>query len=175
MKLTTLFCTLTVGMAANVATAQDAMNDLEIAHSAYTAGAIDVRYAHLAVALTDTPPVLDFANSMLRDHQAVNDLALELLTELNVAPQDNALSQALVEGAAAKRTELAALSGHDFDCAYATNELAYHQLVNETIANTFLPAVTVEPLSDLLKDGLATFQAHEKHAEMMVESLQCGS
>ena len=39
------------------AVAQDAatLNDLEIAHVAYTADNIDIRYAHLALALTSSP------------------------------------------------------------------------------------------------------------------------
>ncbi len=54
------------------------------------------------------------------------------------------------------------------------NELGYHQLVNRTVAESFIPAVTVEPLRDLLADALETFLAHEAHAETMVEGLQCG-
>ena len=57
-----------------------------------------------------------------------------LINELNVTPQDNALSRSLVDGAAAKRAELASLAGNAFDCAYAQNELAYHQVVNATVA-----------------------------------------
>ena len=33
------------------AQADQAMNDLEIAHTAYTAGGLDIRYAHLALAM----------------------------------------------------------------------------------------------------------------------------
>ena len=110
---------------------------------------------------------------MIRDHTAVNEAAGALISELNVTPQDNALSQALVEGTAAKRAELKALSGNAFYCAYAANELGYHQIVNKTVAESFIPAVTVEPLKALLEDALVTFKAHEKHAEQMVAGLTC--
>lgn len=160
-------------LVASSAVAQDKLNDLEIAHAAYTAGAIDIRYAHLATAISDNPAVLEFAASMLRDHVAVNDAAIALVEELGVTPQDNDLSRALNEGAAAKRAELAGLSGAAFDCAYATNELAYHQLVNKTLEETFIPTATVPQLKELLSDGLATFRAHEHHAEMMVAGLKC--
>jgi len=33
------------------------MNDLEIAHTAYTAGGIDIRYAHLALAVSENDAV----------------------------------------------------------------------------------------------------------------------
>ena len=170
--------TLALGLAAAVVThgaarAEEAMNDLEIAHAAYTAGGLDIRYAHLALALSENEAVHAFARTMIRDHTAVNEAAGALIAELNVTPQDNALSQALVEGAAAKRAELMALSGNAFDCAYAENELGYHQVVNKTVAESFIPAVTVAPLKALLEDALVTFKAHEQHAENMVAGLTC--
>jgi putative membrane protein len=91
-----------------------------------------------------------------------------------VTPQDNALSRALVKGAAQKRAELVSLKGQAFDCAYATNELGYHQVVNQTVEGNFIPQVTVPELKDLLADALVTFKVHEGHAESMVASLNCG-
>lgn len=170
-----IFVSLVSGVAVGSACADGAMNDLEIAHTAYTAGEIDIRYAHLALAVSDNVAVREFAQTMVRDHAGVNEAAVALITELKVTPQDNALSQALVKGAADKRAELMAASGKAFDCAYAQNELAYHQLVNKTVADSFLPAVTVAPLKDLLTKALATFRQHEAHARMMVAGLSCGS
>ena len=156
------------------ATAGDAMNDLEIAHTAYTAGQLDIRYAHLALALSENESVRDFAATMIRDHTAVNQAAGALIEKLDVTPQDNDLSRTLVSGAAAKRDELSGLRGKAFDCAYATNELGYHQVVNQTVADAFIPNVTVPELKDLLSEALVTFKQHERHAEHMVAGLQCG-
>src|SRR5262245_59737509 len=82
---------LTAGCA-GAATAQDPakLDDLEIAHAAYVAGNIDIRNAHLALALSDDPKVRDFAELMIRDHEAVNQAALDLLKKLKAEPQDNA-------------------------------------------------------------------------------------
>lgn len=157
------------------ALAADKMNDLEIAHTAYTAGNLDIRYAHLALALSENEAVRDFAATMVRDHTAVNDEAVALITKLKVTPQDNDLSRALVEGAAKKRAEFVTLSGKAFDCAYAQNELGYHQIVNKTVEGSFIPAVTVPDLKDLLSSALVTFKMHEGHAQKMVDDLKCGS
>ena len=173
MKILSLALGLAVATTSLAAQATEPMNDLEIAHTAYTAGGLDIRYAHLALAISENADVREFAQTMIRDHSAVNNAAGALIAELDVTPQDNALSQALVEGAAAKRAELMSLSGAEFDCAYATNELGYHQLVNKTVAENFIPAVTVAPLKALLEDALVTFRAHEAHAERMVEGLKC--
>ena len=173
MKKWTLALALICTAAAVTATSDRPMNDLEIAHTAYTAGGLDIRYAHLALAISENESVRDFAQTMIRDHTAVNEAAGALIAELNVTPQDNALSKALVTGAAAKRAELVALTGQAFDCAYAENELGYHQIVNKTVEESFIPAVTVAPLKELLVDALLTFKAHERHAEHMVAGLSC--
>ena len=173
MKTLTLTLAVAVASMGLSAQAGEGMNDLEIAHTAYTAGGLDIRYAHLALGISENPQVREFAQTMIRDHTAVNEAAGALIAELNVTPQDNDLSRALVEGAAAKRAELVALSGAEFDCAYATNELGYHQIVNKTVAESFIPSVTVEPLKALLEDALVTFRAHEAHAESMVAGLKC--
>lgn len=147
------------------------LNDLEIAHAAYVAGNIDIRNAHLALALSDNADVREFAELMLRDHQAVNEAALALLKKLQAQPQDNGFSQALLAGSDAKIKEMAELSGRAFDKTYAANELAYHQTVNQVVGQSFIPNVENAELKDLLGQALATFQAHEEHARQMVTKL----
>lgn len=160
-------------VAATSALAAKKMNDLEIAHTAYTAGNIDIRYAHLALALSENKNVREFAQTMVRDHTAVNDQAVALIKKLKVTPQDNDLSKTLVKGAKKKRDELRKLSGKKFDCAYAKNELGYHQVVNKTVEGNFIPNVTVAPLKELLVSALETFKTHEGHAEQMAKGLRC--
>lgn len=162
-------------LAGGVMADETKMNDLEIAHTAYTAGLLDIRYAHLALALSENESVRDFAQTMIRDHSSVNKAAGELVQELNVTPQDNDLSVALVQGAAETRAGFVKLSGKAFDCAYAKNELGYHQTVNRTVEGKFIPWATVPQLKALLEDALVTFKAHEKHAENMVAGLKCGA
>ena len=155
------------------ATAQSAtdLNDLEMAHVAYTADNIDIRYAHLALAISDNPTVRAFAETMIRDHTAVNEQVLALLAELDVQAQDNFLSQQLVENAEVIIDELSGLRGAAFDRRYAENELAYHQAVNALVGETFIPNIENAQVRALFEAGLNIFQAHEGHAAMMVESV----
>src|SRR5690349_15087023 len=67
---------LAVGGVAGVAIAADGPNDAQIAHIAYTAGAIDVAAGKQALAKSHNKAVREFASEMVRDHQAVNDKAL---------------------------------------------------------------------------------------------------
>ena len=147
------------------------LNDLEIAHVAYTADSIDIRYAHLALAKSTNPAIHEFARTMIRDHSAINDKALALVTKLNVSPQDNFLSQSLNAGSNVLVAEMSALSGAEFDRRYAENELAYHQAVNELVGGTFIPNIENAEVKALFEEALVIFQAHEKHAERMVQSL----
>ena len=148
------------------------LNDLEIAHVAYTADNIDIRYAHLALAISTNPDIHQFAQTMIRDHTAVNTQALALLEKLNVQPQDNFLSQSLNQGADELVNEMRQLSGAAFDRRYAENELAYHKAVNNLVENAFIPNIENEEVKALFEAGLEIFKSHEGHAEMMVKKIQ---
>jgi putative membrane protein len=148
------------------------LNDLEIAHVAYTADNIDIRYAHLALAISTDPKIHEFANTMIRDHSAVNEQALALLGKLNANPQDNFLSKSLEQGATELIDEMSQLRGKAFDRRYAENELGYHKAVNDLVENAFIPNIENGEVKSLFEAGLKIFKAHEGHAEMMVKALQ---
>ena len=158
---------------ASIAQADDPakLNDLEIAHVAYTADNIDIRYAHLALGISNSPEVRKFAKTMISDHEAVNAAALELLAKLGAEAQDNFLSQTLVENSEAIVDDLASKRGAEFDRAYAANELAYHKAVNDLVENTFIPNIDNAEVKALFEQGLEIFKVHEGHAEMMVKAL----
>ena len=137
------------------------LNDLEIAHVAYTADNIDIRYAHLALALSENTKVREFAETMIRDHTVVNERALALLQKLGVQPQDNFLSQALLEQADENVAAMQKLTGAEFDRQYTENELGYHRAVNKLVAESFIPNIENAEVKALFQDALIIFQAHE--------------
>ncbi len=148
------------------------LNDLEIAHVAYTADNIDIRYAHLALAISQNPEVKKFAKTMIRDHEAVNEQALALLAKLKAKPQDNFLSKSLLTGAEKLVDEMSKLRGKAFDKRYAENELAYHKAVNGLVETAFIPNIENGEVKALFKAGLKIFKVHQGHAEMMVGKLK---
>lgn len=164
---------LVLGLALPAAAQSPAdLNDLQMAHVAYTADNIDIRQGHLALALSDNPEVRAFAETMIADHTAVNDQALALLTKLGAQPQDNFLSQQLNADAAKTIGELAQLRGAEFDRAYAANELAYHQAVNAIVGKAFIPNADNAEVQALFKQGLEIFEAHTVHAADVVKALK---
>lgn len=182
MKIKSLIATATIlvltscasteyGATKEAARTPDQLDDLELAHVAYTADNIDIQYAHLALGISQDPAVREFAQTMIRDHEAVNEQALALLAKLEVQPKDNFFSQELIEGSVKIVDELSGLRGTAFDKRYAENELAYHKAVNGLMANSFIPNIENAEVKSLFEAGLEIFKVHEGHAEMMVKEL----
>jgi putative membrane protein len=147
-------------------------NDAQIAHIAYTAGVIDIAAAKQALSKASNKDVKAFAQDMVRDHEAVNKQALDLVKKLNVTPQDNDTSKTLSKNAADKLAELGKLNGAAFDKAYVANEVAYHKAVNSALETTLIPNANNAELKNLLQTGLKIFQGHEQHAEHVAAELK---
>jgi putative membrane protein len=146
--------------------------DPQIAHIAYTAGQLDIEAGNQALAKSKNAVVRSFAETMVRDHTAVNKQALDLCKKLGVTPEDNATSRGLSQAAAAKRAELDTLTGAAFDRAYLANEVAYHKTVNGALENTLIPSTSNAELKALLQTGLKLFQGHQMHAAQSAAKLK---
>lgn len=143
------------------------LNDLEMAHVAVTANNTDIRYAHLALALSENPDVREFAETMIRDHSAVNQQVAELAKRLGVTAQDNDVSRELRANARAITNELSRLRGEEFDRRYAANEAAYHKAVNGLVAKTFIPNIENPEVKNAFEGALQIFLVHQEHAEKL--------
>src|SRR3954471_14447174 len=146
--------------------------DPQIAHIAYTAGVIDIAAAKQAVTRASNKDVKAFAQDMVRDHEAVNKQALDLVKKLKVTPEDNDTSKTLSKQAADKLAELARLKGAAYDKAYVANEVAYHKAVNGALETQLIPSANNAELKSLLQTGLKIFQGHQQHAEHVAADLK---
>jgi putative membrane protein len=147
-------------------------SDPQIAHIAYTAGQLDIAAANQALSKSKNKDVLAFAQDMVRDHEAVNGQALNLVKRLNVTPEDNDTSRSLSKGSSEKLAELAKLSGAAYDKAYIANEVAYHKTVNGALETVLIPSSSNPELKSLLQTGLKIFQGHQQHAEHVAATLK---
>lgn len=161
--LTSAFATSAVPLSG-----QADLDDLQMAHVAVTASNIDIAYAHLALALSENPAVREFAETMIRDHTAVNGQVVALARKLDVQARDNPMSRKLLADSKRIKDEMSRLRGADFDRFYAENELGYHQTVNGVVAETFIPNIENGEVKEAFRAALAIFRAHERHAEQMV-------
>jgi putative membrane protein len=162
-----------LSLVAGAALAQGAKpTDPQIAHIAYTAGVIDIAAAKQAISKASNKNVKAFAQDMVRDHEAVNKQALDLVKKLKVTPEDNDTSKTLSKQAADKLAELAKLSGAAYDKAYVANEVAYHKAVNGALETLLIPSASNAELKSLLQTGLKIFQGHQLHAEHVAAELK---
>ena len=146
--------------------------DPQIAHIAYTAGVLDINAAKQAMTKASNKEVKAFAQDMVRDHEAVNKQALDLVKKLKVTPEDNDTSKTLSKNAAEKLAELGKLSGAAYDKAYVANEVAYNKAVNSALETQLIPSASNAELKSLLQTGLKIFQGHQQHAEHVAASLK---
>ncbi|HEY0600968.1 DUF4142 domain-containing protein [Brevundimonas sp.] len=167
-----LAAAVTLAPAAAVSAQDAGPTDAQIAHIAWTAGQLDVAAARQALEKSTNPEVRAFAELMARDHAAVNDQAVALVTRLQVTPEANPVSAALTEAAAATHARLEALEGEAFDAAYVANEAAFHRTVNGALSGTLIPQADNAELKALLETGLTLFQSHQTHAEHLAASVR---
>jgi len=161
----------TAALALSAPALAQAPSDAQIAHIAYTAGQIDVAAGRQALQRSHNRQVRAFAQTMVRDHEAVNRQAVALVTRLHVTPAANPTSVSLSSQAAATLRRLATLRGAAFDRAYVQNEVAFHRTVNAALRDTLIPSAQNAELKSLLQSGLALFTEHQTHAEHLASQV----
>jgi putative membrane protein len=152
--------------------AQSSLSDPEVAAVAVAANQIDIKNGELAKSKSKNTEVINFAETMIRDHNAVLGQASDLVKKLNVTPKENSLSEKLNSDADATRKSLSSKSGNAFDKAYIDNEVAYHKTVNGALEGTLIPSANNGELKSLLETGLTLFREHQAHAEHVAKALK---
>ena len=147
------------------------LTDSEIASVAVVANQIDISYAEIALKKSKNKEILEFANRMITDHNAVIEQAVALVTKLSVTPKDNAISQSLTDSAEKIKKMLRKSKRKEFDKMYIDNEVTYHQAVIAAIKNILVPKSNNKELKELLEAVLPALEAHLRHAEMVQNKL----
>ena len=145
------------------------ISDPNIAAMVLALNNTDISYARLALTggRVQRDDVRQFANRMLTDHTGVNGLVTQLLTKLDVAPEDNQLSLDMRDESANKRDAMRDLTGYAFDSTYIENEVAYHQKFLSQIDNLMLRDARNADLRTLLTSVRPAVAAHLAHAEQV--------
>jgi len=162
--------------AVNTANAEDKASasvptDAQIAMIVVVADTVDVDYGKLALEKTRNQAVNQFAETMVRDHTAVNDKAIALAKKLGVTPEESDTSKSLKSNGKKELAKLKALTGAEFDKAYVDNEVSYHEAVIGLLDKTLMPNTRNAELKSLLESGRPIFVAHLEHAKKLRASL----
>lgn len=156
---------------ANAADKTSAPTDAQIAMIVVVADTVDVDYGKLAVTRTSNQAVKEFAETMVRDHTAVNDKATALAKKLGVTPEASDTSKSLKADGKKEVAKLKALTGAEFDKAYVSNEVSYHEAVISLLDKTLIPNTKNAELKGLLESGRPLFAAHLEHAKKLQATL----
>jgi putative membrane protein len=146
--------------------------DAQIAMIVVVADTVDVNYGKLAVKQTSNQAVKEFAETMVRDHTAVNEKAIALAKKLGVTPETSHTSKSLESNGEKEMARLKALTGAEFDKAYVDNEVSYHEAVISLLDKTLIPNTRNTELKSLLESGRPIFVAHLEHAKKLQASLR---
>ena len=136
-----------------------------------TADSVDVDYGNLAMKKTKNAEVKAFAETMIRDHTAVNNKATALAKKLGMTPEASDTSKSLKSDGEKEMAKLKAMHGAEFDKAYIDNEVAYHESVIGALENVLLPNAKNAELKALLESGKPIFESHLEHAKTLQKSL----
>lgn len=148
------------------------LEDTEVASVAVVANQIDIDYAQIALKKSDNKEILEFANRMVNDHNAVIGQAVALVKKLGVDPKDNAVSQSLLKDAEETIKKLKRTPKRQFDLAYINNEVAYHKAVIAAVNSVLIPETENDELKQLLSDVVPALEAHLGHAEMVQKNIK---
>jgi putative membrane protein len=146
-------------------------NDAEIAQIVLTADTVDVDYGKLAVKKTKNAEVKAFAETMIRDHTAVNDKAAALAKKVNLTPEASDTSKSLKSDGDKMLAKLKGMHGAEFDKAYIDNEVTYHTSVIGALDTVLLPNAKNAELKSLLESGRPIFISHLEHAKSLQKPL----
>ncbi|MGM5470618.1 DUF4142 domain-containing protein [Flavobacteriaceae bacterium LMO-SS05] len=167
-----LMSLITIGLCSmNSFSQEQKLSDAEVASVAVVANQIDINYAKVAVERSKNKDILEFAQRMIDDHNAVISQAAALVTKLGVEPKDNAVSQSLLAGSTETIAKLNSASAKSFDKAYIDNEVAYHKAVIEAVNALLIPETSNSELKELLEAVVPALEVHLSHAEMVQKKI----
>lgn len=152
--------------------ASEPLTDANIAAIVVAANTIDIKAGKLAEKKSENTQVKAFAEMMIKDHESVNKQAVDLVTKLGVKPVENALSKQLKADAEKTYDTLKGKKGAEFNQAYITNEVGYHEAVISVVKGTLIPGAQNAELKALLQAVLPALEMHLEHAKMALNHLK---
>jgi putative membrane protein len=148
-------------------TPASALTDAQIAAIVVAANDVDVKVGEQAKSKAADQKVKDFGQRMITDHTAVNKQATDLVTKLNVTPEENPTSQALRQGGEQTLAQLQGLTGAAYDKAYIDHEVQFHQQVIDAVDQQLIPNAQNAELKTLLEQVRPALEGHLEMAKQI--------
>ena len=147
-------------------------NDAQIVANCLNANHSDIHAGQLADSMGSNPRVKAFAQTMVRDHSALNTVTLQLATKLGMTPQDNPSALGIMSNEVKNVNRLKQLKGATFDTAYINHEVEYHARFIALLDKTLIPSAQNQELKTLLTEVRPMFEAHLALGKQIQASLE---
>ena len=139
--------------------AHAALDDATILAIFDQANSADIATGKVGIQNGNSEEVRALGRMVVTDHTAVRQMGRDLAKKLGITPTPPANDKS-AETSAQAVAALQVKSGAEFDKAYLTHEIAYHQAVIDAIKGTLLPAIQDAQLKKLVTDVLPGFEHH---------------
>jgi predicted outer membrane protein len=143
----------------------------QVAGVAIAANQGEVQEAQLAQSKSVNPAVLDFAMTMITDHNAAVMRLQQVLDNANLMTADSPQRMSLSDSATMTYNQLFGLSGSAFDRAYAMSQVTAHQTVLNLFDQTLIPSATNANLKAELQTERMAVTMHLTAAQTLVSTL----
>lgn len=163
-----------LGYALTLPSAYAALDDATILAIFDQANSADIATGKVGIQKGQTEEVRALGRMVVADHTAVQQMGRDLAKQLGITPTPPAGDKS-VEASAQAIAALQAKSAAEFDKAYLTHEIAYHQAVIDAIKGTLLPAIQNPQLKKLVLDVLPGFEHHLAATKAAAEKIGLAS
>jgi putative membrane protein len=156
-----IFFALSTAQAANY-------KDDEIVALVATANIAEISAGKVAKSNAYKDKVKDFAEQMIKDHQAMDKQMGDLAVKLNLNPTPTDKSEAMKAEANNELEKLKiAPKGPIFDKEYVASQVKDHQKVLDMVNNELIPSAKNEQLKAALQKASKKIAAHLEHAKKL--------
>jgi putative membrane protein len=141
--------------------------DPQIVQIVIAANAADSAGGVMAQERARSAAVKEFAAMMVKDHAALNRQLTDAAKKLTLTPEETATSRQILRSADSALTAIAALTGAEFDRAYADREVQSHQTVLDQLDQTLIPGAQNVEVKTLLQTARPLVAAHLERAKQL--------
>lgn len=150
------------------------LNDAQLAAVLNAINQDEIQDAQLAEQKATSPEIKRFARDMLNAHRNIMNEDQTVLSQAQITPSDNAVSQQLRTDGQTEMSTLESMHGHDFDREYVDAQIKDHNKALELI-DRIIPNIKNPQLKAQLQNVRPRLEAHLREAERVQQKLQQGS
>jgi putative membrane protein len=150
------------------------LNDAQLAAVIQAIHQDQMQEAQLAEQRATSPELKRYARDMVNSHRNIMNENQSVLSQAQITPSDNAVSQQLRTDAQNEMSTLEGLRGRDFDREYLDDQIRNHNKAIELV-DRIVPNIKNPQLKAHLQSVRTRLEGHLREAERIQQKMQQGS